>query len=81
MNHPLFQLANAILDWPAMTRQRFEDQLGPQDALLVDNPEAVAEKNFSHSKALGVYTGISSTGVSCKVHPRTICLSDSNNAQ
>jgi len=39
--------------WPAMTRERFEAQLGPLGALLVGNPEEVAEKILRHSKALG----------------------------
>ncbi|MES2284052.1 MAG: LLM class flavin-dependent oxidoreductase [Bacteroidota bacterium] len=39
--------------WPMMTRQRFEAQLGPQGALLVGNPEEVAEKILRHSEALG----------------------------
>jgi len=39
--------------WPAMTRERFESQLGPQGALLVGNPEEVAEKIQRHSESLG----------------------------
>jgi alkanesulfonate monooxygenase SsuD/methylene tetrahydromethanopterin reductase-like flavin-dependent oxidoreductase (luciferase family) len=39
--------------WPLMTRQRFEAQLGFQGALLVGNPEEVAEKILRHSEALG----------------------------
>jgi alkanesulfonate monooxygenase SsuD/methylene tetrahydromethanopterin reductase-like flavin-dependent oxidoreductase (luciferase family) len=36
-----------------MTRERFEVQLGSQGALLVGNPEEVAEKILRHSEALG----------------------------
>src|SRR5438477_92145 len=39
--------------WPAMTRAAFEAQRGPQGALLVGNPEEVAEKIVRHSEALG----------------------------
>ena len=39
--------------WPMMTRRRFEAQLGQQGALLVGNPEEVAEKILRHSEALG----------------------------
>ena len=39
--------------WPPMTRGRFEAQMGPQGALLVGNPEEVAEKILRHSEALG----------------------------
>jgi probable LLM family oxidoreductase len=39
--------------WPKMTRQQFEAQLGPLGALLVGNPEEVAEKILRHSEALG----------------------------
>lgn len=39
--------------WPMMTRERFEAQLGSQGALLVGNPEEVAEKILRHSEALG----------------------------
>src|SRR5258706_3946195 len=39
--------------WPMMTRQQFEAQSGPQGALLVGNPEEVAEKILRHSEALG----------------------------
>jgi probable LLM family oxidoreductase len=39
--------------WPAMTRSRFESQMGPGGALLVGSPEEVAEKIFRHSEALG----------------------------
>ena len=36
-----------------MTRASFYAQMGPQGALLVGNPEEVAEKIIRHSKALG----------------------------
>jgi alkanesulfonate monooxygenase SsuD/methylene tetrahydromethanopterin reductase-like flavin-dependent oxidoreductase (luciferase family) len=39
-----------------MTRNRFEAQMGPQGALLVGNPEEVAEKIIRHSKSLGGIT-------------------------
>lgn len=39
--------------WPMMTRERFEAQLGSQGALLIGNPEEVAEKILRHSEALG----------------------------
>jgi probable LLM family oxidoreductase len=39
--------------WPTMTRGRFEAQLGSEGALLVGNPEEVAEKILRHSEALG----------------------------
>src|SRR5258705_4569201 len=54
---PVF--ARAISDigkergWPAMTRKDFEDQLGPEGALIVGNPDVVAEKIIRHSKSLG----------------------------
>ena len=39
--------------WPPMTRNHFESQVGPKGALLVGNPEEVAEKILRHSEALG----------------------------
>ncbi len=39
--------------WPATTRAAFEAQRGPNGALLVGNPEEVAEKIIRHSEALG----------------------------
>ena len=39
--------------WPKMTRASFDAQRGPQGALLVGNPDEVAEKIIRHSKALG----------------------------
>jgi len=39
--------------WPAMTRDRFEAQMGPGGALLVGSAEEVAEKILRHSDALG----------------------------
>jgi probable LLM family oxidoreductase len=39
--------------WPAMTRDRFESQLGPEGALLVGSPEEIAAKILRHSEALG----------------------------
>ena len=39
--------------WRPMTRRDFDAQLGPDGALLIGNPEEVAEKIISHSEALG----------------------------
>jgi probable LLM family oxidoreductase len=39
--------------WPAMTRDHFDAQRGPDGALLVGNAEEVAEKVARHSEALG----------------------------
>jgi alkanesulfonate monooxygenase SsuD/methylene tetrahydromethanopterin reductase-like flavin-dependent oxidoreductase (luciferase family) len=39
--------------WPPVTRAHFDAQRGPQGALLVGNPEEVAEKIARHSEALG----------------------------
>jgi probable LLM family oxidoreductase len=39
--------------WPPMTRGRFEAQMGPDGALLVGNPEEIAEKIIRHADALG----------------------------
>jgi probable LLM family oxidoreductase len=39
--------------WPKMTRERFDAQRGPKGALLVGDPDEVAEKIIRHSKALG----------------------------
>jgi probable LLM family oxidoreductase len=39
--------------WPAMTRGRFEAQMGPSGALLVGSAEEVAGKILRHSEALG----------------------------
>lgn len=39
--------------WAPMTRDRFEAQLGPRGALLVGNPEEVAEKIIRHAESLG----------------------------
>jgi hypothetical protein len=36
-----------------MTRDHFEDQLGPEGALLIGDPEEVVRKIIRHSKALG----------------------------
>jgi probable LLM family oxidoreductase len=42
--------------WPHMTKSHFESQLEPNGALLVGNPEEVAEKILRHSEALGGIT-------------------------
>src|SRR5262245_35625175 len=39
--------------WRPMTRQDFEAQLGPSGALLIGDPEEVADKIVRHSEALG----------------------------
>jgi alkanesulfonate monooxygenase SsuD/methylene tetrahydromethanopterin reductase-like flavin-dependent oxidoreductase (luciferase family) len=39
--------------WSPMTRGRFEAQMGPRGALLVGDPEEVAEKIIRHTHALG----------------------------
>jgi len=39
--------------WPPMTRASFDAQRGPQGALLIGEPDEVAEKILRHSKALG----------------------------
>jgi probable LLM family oxidoreductase len=39
--------------WPPVTRAQFDALRGPRGALLVGNPEEVAEKLLRHSEALG----------------------------
>jgi probable LLM family oxidoreductase len=39
--------------WRPMTRGDFDVQIGPEGALLIGNPEEVAEKLIRHSEALG----------------------------
>src|SRR5213080_3481699 len=39
--------------WPPATRAGFDAQRGPNGALLIGNPEEVAEKIMRHSEALG----------------------------
>ena len=39
--------------WRPMTRRDFDAQLGPEGALLIGNPEEVADKLIRHSEALG----------------------------
>ncbi|MGB1253769.1 MAG: Atu2307/SP_0267 family LLM class monooxygenase [Candidatus Promineifilaceae bacterium] len=39
--------------WPPVTRGRFDAQNGPRGALLVGNPEEIAERILRHSHALG----------------------------
>jgi alkanesulfonate monooxygenase SsuD/methylene tetrahydromethanopterin reductase-like flavin-dependent oxidoreductase (luciferase family) len=36
-----------------MTREHFDSQLGPHGALLIGEPDEVAEKILRHSEALG----------------------------
>ncbi len=42
--------------WPPVTRAHFDAQTGPLGALVVGNPEEVAEKIVRHSEALGGIT-------------------------
>jgi probable LLM family oxidoreductase len=39
--------------WPPVTRSHFNEQIGKRGALLVGNPEEIAEKIVRHSEALG----------------------------
>ena len=39
--------------WRPMTRRDFDAQLGPQGALLIGDPDEVADKVIRHSEALG----------------------------
>jgi probable oxidoreductase, LLM family len=39
--------------WPPVTRAAFDAQRGPHGALLIGNPEEVAEKILRHNEALG----------------------------
>jgi probable LLM family oxidoreductase len=39
--------------WPPMSRAQFEAQNGPEGALLVGDPDEVAQKIIHHAKALG----------------------------
>jgi len=39
--------------WPPVTRAAFDAQLGPHGALLIGDPDEVAEKIIRHSEALG----------------------------
>jgi alkanesulfonate monooxygenase SsuD/methylene tetrahydromethanopterin reductase-like flavin-dependent oxidoreductase (luciferase family) len=39
--------------WPPVNRYHFNAQTGPPGALVIGNPEEVAEKILRHSKALG----------------------------
>ena len=39
--------------WPPMTRRDFEAQMGPNGALMIGDPDEVAEKILRHSDALG----------------------------
>jgi len=45
--------------WPPVTRAQFDALLGPHGALLVGNPEEVAQKILQHSEALGGISRIS----------------------
>ncbi|WP_256012165.1 LLM class flavin-dependent oxidoreductase [Desertivirga xinjiangensis] len=39
--------------WPPVTRQQFDQLIGPKGVLLVGGPERVAEKLLAHSESLG----------------------------
>ena len=39
--------------WPTITRRDFEGQMGPEGALMIGDPDEVAEKILRHSDALG----------------------------
>ena len=39
--------------WPPVTRNHFDRQIGPKGALVIGNPEEVAEKIVRYSEALG----------------------------
>ncbi|MGA2665216.1 MAG: LLM class flavin-dependent oxidoreductase [Nitrososphaerales archaeon] len=39
--------------WSPMSRADFDDQLGPEGAFIIGDPDQVAEKIIHHSKALG----------------------------
>ncbi len=39
--------------WPPVTKEHFYAQIGPLGALLIGNPEEIAEKILRHSEALG----------------------------
>ena len=39
--------------WPPVTLKRFKEQNGPNGALMIGNPEEIAEKILNHSQALG----------------------------
>jgi alkanesulfonate monooxygenase SsuD/methylene tetrahydromethanopterin reductase-like flavin-dependent oxidoreductase (luciferase family) len=39
--------------WPELTCEDCDAQQGPQDALLIGDPDEVVEKIVRHSKALG----------------------------
>jgi probable LLM family oxidoreductase len=39
--------------FPPVTKERFEAQIGPTGAILLGNPEEIAEKILRHSEALG----------------------------
>src|SRR3989475_6754980 len=45
--------------WPPVTRAGFDAQRGPHGALLIGNPDEVAEKIMRHSEALGGISRIS----------------------
>ncbi len=45
--------------WPPVTRAGFDAQRGPYGALLIGNPDEVADKIMRHSEALGGISRIS----------------------
>ena len=48
-----FTLIGKERGWPPVTRYHFNAQTGPLGALVIGNPEEVAEKILRHSEALG----------------------------
>ncbi len=44
--------------WRPMTRRDFDAQIGPEGALMIGDPEEVAEKILRHSEALGGITRV-----------------------
>jgi alkanesulfonate monooxygenase SsuD/methylene tetrahydromethanopterin reductase-like flavin-dependent oxidoreductase (luciferase family) len=45
--------------WAPVTKSAFEAQIGPKGALIVGNPQEVAEKLIRHSESLGGIQSVS----------------------
>src|SRR6266481_5179762 len=59
--------------WPPMTRAHFDAQLGPTGALLVGDPETVAEKILSVNESLGGISRITfQMSVAALPHPKML---------
>src|SRR6478736_5214920 len=59
--------------WPPMTRAHFDAQLGPTGALLVGDPETVAEKILRVNKSLGGISRITfQMSVAALPHPKML---------